>query len=419
MAMTDQIIYKISHLANSNLDGWLLDQCVIIKNGIISDIIHRDKLNKDLISNSKVVSLGDGYMLPGLIETHAHFQFSATSNAYDIYFKENPAQLMDRAKKNAKTALLSGVTTVRELGAPNDLIFPLKNNIDQNKILGPDILPTGTPITIENGHCWFFGSVATTTNEIFNVIENQLSLGATHIKIMASGGYFTPSSNPRIAQYSPSVIKDVVNFCEKNGTYLCAHTLSAESTSACIDGGVHNVIHGRWFDSSVEKSYSFDDKYAKMIVDKNIYVDSTISKHLLEYESKLKGEEQREPNSNVKKSEPTYKEIIEIFKFLDDSGVKIIGALDMGMAKALFNKAAASAWVHKEWLGFDHWKAIRSVTSLNAEALRISDKKGLIKKNYIADMVVFEKDPAKNIRNLSFSPASVIKHGDLVKANND
>ena len=417
--MSDQIIYKISHLANSNLDGWLIDQYVIVKNGIISDIMHADKVSNDLINNSKIVDLGDGYMLPGLIETHAHFQFSATADAYDIYLKETPEQHMDRAEKNAKTAILSGVTTIRELGATNDLIFPLKNKIDQNKILGPDILPTGTPITIENGHCWFFGSVATTTNEIFKVIDKQLSLGATHIKIMASGGYFTPSSNPRISQYSPRVIKDVVNFCEKNGTYLCAHTLSAESTSACIDGGVHNVIHGRWFDSSTEKSYSFNDEYAQKIVDKNIYVDSTISKHLLEYESKLIGEEQRAPNSNVKKSEPTYKEIIEIFRILDDCGVKIIGALDMGMAKALFNKAVASAWVHKEWLGFDHWKAIRSVTSLNAEALRISDSKGLIKKNYIADMVVFEKDPAKNIRNLTFSPKNVIKHGNLIKTTID
>ena len=146
--MTDQIIYKISHLASPNLDGWIADQSVIVKNGIISDIVHTDKLSSDLINNSMVVDLGDGYMLPGLIETHAHFQFSASTDAYDIYFKETQSQLMDRAEKNAKTALLSGVTTVRELGAPNDLKFQIKNNIDQNKIIAPNIIPTETPITI-------------------------------------------------------------------------------------------------------------------------------------------------------------------------------------------------------------------------------------------------------------------------------
>ena len=127
------------------------------------------------------------------------------------------------------------------------------------------------------------------------------------------------------------------------------------------------IIHGRWFDESTDKAYSFSEDYSKMIVDKGLFVDSTISKHLLEYESELKGEKQRPSNPNVS-SEPTFESIINIFSTFDSEGVRIIGALDMGMSKADFNKAVASAWAHVEWLGFDHWKAIRSITSTNAEA---------------------------------------------------
>ena len=72
----------------------------------------------------------------------------------------------------------------------------------------------------------------------------------------------------------------------------------------------------------------------------------------------------------------------------------------MGMSKADFNKAVASAWAHVEWLGFDHWKAIRSITITNAEAMRIEKSKGLISEGYDADMVFFKNDPSKNIRNL-------------------
>ena len=72
----------------------------------------------------------------------------------------------------------------------------------------------------------------------------------------------------------------------------------------------------------------------------------------------------------------------------------------MGMSKADFNKAVASAWAHVEWLGFDHWKAIKSITSTNAEAMRIDDRKGLISKGFDADMVFFKKNPIENIRNL-------------------
>ena len=89
----------------------------------------------------------------------------------------------------------------------------------------------------------------------------------------------------------------------------------------------------------------------------------------------------------------------------------------MGMSQAFFDKCVASAWAHVEWLGFDHWKAIRSITSLNANALKIDNYKGYLKQGYIADMVSFDNDPTLNIRNLETIPNSIIKAGKVIKAN--
>ena len=404
-------IIKSNNIANSNLDGWLNNHAIVIENKKVKEVINQASVPE--AGSFEVIDFGDTYAIPGIIETHAHLQFSATPDAYEIYFEENENQIYERAIKNAETALMSGVTSLRDLGSPNNLIFPIQNDINNGKIKGPNIYPTGTPITIKDGHCWFFGATVNDINDIFRVIDNQLSLGATHIKMMASGGNFTPSSNPRISQFSLKTIQDTVNYCNKNNTYLCAHTLSRNSTIQCIESGVQNIIHGRWFDESPDKAYSFNKEYSKMIVDKGLFVDSTISKHLLEYESKLMGEKQRASNPNVK-SEPTLESIINIFRYLDSEGVKIIGALDMGMSRADFNKAAASAWVHAEWLGFDHWKAIRSITITNAEALRIEKSKGLISEGFDADMVFYNNDPAVNIRNLVFNPSHVIKNGEIV-----
>ncbi|MBT36490.1 MAG: amidohydrolase family protein [Chloroflexota bacterium] len=409
--MTKNKIIKSSNISNKDLNGWVNNHAIIIENGKISNVINQEGIPE--LSSYEIIDFGESYAIPGIIETHAHLQFSATHDAYEIYFNEDEDQRYERAIKNAEKSLLSGVTSIRDLGSPNNLIFPLKKDIDEGIKRGPNIFPTGTPITIKDGHCWFFGSIAHNSSEIFKVIDNQLNLGATHIKIMASGGNFTPSSNPRISQYSYETIQETVNYCNSNGTYLCAHTLSRNSTIQCIESGVQNIIHGRWFDESTDKAYSFDKDYSKMIVDKGIYVDSTISKHLLEYESELKGEKQRPSNPNVN-SEPSYESIINIFRYLDLEGVKIIGALDMGMSKADFNKAVASAWAHVEWLGFDHWKAIRSITITNAEAMRIEKSKGLISEGYDADMVFFKNDPSKNIRNLVFDPQHVIKGGEVI-----
>ena len=409
--MMKKRIIKSSNIANKDLNGWINNHAIIVEHGKISDVV--PQINVPESSDYEIIDFGESFAIPGIIETHAHLQFSATHDAYEIYFNENESQRYERAIKNAEKTLLSGVTSLRDLGSPNDLIFPLKKDIDNGLMRGPEIFPTGTPITIKDGHCWFFGSIAHNSSEIFRVIDNQLNLGATHIKIMASGGNFTPSSNPRISQYSFETLQETVNYCKNNNTYLCAHTLSRNSTIQCIESGVQNIIHGRWFDESMDKAYSFSEDYSKMIVDKGLFVDSTISKHLLEYESELKGEKQRPSNPNVN-SEPTFESIINIFRHLDSVGVKIIGALDMGMSKADFNKAVASAWAHVEWLGFDHWKAIRSITSTNAEAMRIENRKGLISEDYDADLVFYKKDPAKNIRNLVYDPQHVIKGGEII-----
>ena len=409
--MMKKRIIKSSNIANKDLNGWINNHAIIVERGKISDVV--PQINVPESSDYEIIDFGESFVIPGIIETHAHLQFSATHDAYEIYFNENESQRYERAIKNAEKTLLSGVTSLRDLGSPNDLIFPLKKDIDDGLRKGPEIFPTGTPITIKDGHCWFFGSIAHNSSEIFRVIDNQLNLGATHIKIMASGGNFTPSSNPRISQYSFETIQETVNYCNNNNTYLCAHTLSRNSTIQCIESGVQNIIHGRWFDESTDKAYSFSEDYSKMIVDKGLFVDSTISKHLLEYESELKGEKQRPSNPNVS-SEPTFESIINIFRHLDSVGVKIIGALDMGMSKADFNKAVASAWAHVEWLGFDHWKAIRSITFTNAEAMRIENRKGLISEDYDADLVFYKKDPAKNIRNLVYDPQHVIKGGEII-----
>ena len=62
----------------------------------------------------------------------------------------------------------------------------------------------------------------------------------------------------------------------------------------------------------------------------------------------------------------------------------------------------------------DSWKAIRSITITNAEALRIEKSKGLISEGFDADMVFYNNDPAVNIRNLVFNPSHVIKNGEII-----
>ena len=67
--------------------------------------------------------------MPPLEEYHCTYlkKWVEVKHLNDLYFDESDFQKMERAKENAKTALYSGVTTIRDLGAPKELIFPLKS----------------------------------------------------------------------------------------------------------------------------------------------------------------------------------------------------------------------------------------------------------------------------------------------------
>ena len=92
-------IIKSNNIANSNLDGWLNNHAIVIENKKVIGVINQDSVPQG--GSFEVIDFGDTYAIPGIIETHAHLQFSATPDAYEIYFKENENQRYNRAVKNA------------------------------------------------------------------------------------------------------------------------------------------------------------------------------------------------------------------------------------------------------------------------------------------------------------------------------
>ena len=211
MKNSRKILYKADRISNSENSGWLKNHAVIVSGSIIEDILPISKLPSDLSNNIQSYQLGDTFLLPGIIDAHCHMHCSATSNAQELAYNESDSELIIRAVNNMRKCLLSGTTTVRDLGSKNNIAFVIKQMIDGNNIPGPNLIVSGTPITITAGDCWIFGTEADSNDEVIKAVRNQIKIGANVIKIMATGGMFTPTSNPRKTQYSIEILKSVVS----------------------------------------------------------------------------------------------------------------------------------------------------------------------------------------------------------------
>jgi len=102
-----------------------------------------------------VVDLGDVTLLPGLVDTHVHLGFDASADPVASLQARSDAEVLVAMREAGRTALVGGVTTVRDLGDRGYLSLGLR---------GDEAIPTlvaaGPPITTTAGHCHFLGGVA-------------------------------------------------------------------------------------------------------------------------------------------------------------------------------------------------------------------------------------------------------------------
>ena len=412
---TQRSIYLAARVANEGLDGWLRNVAVMTENTRIKAVLPVSSLPSDFKDTHYVYNLGDVSLLPGLVDAHSHMHCSATYDAYRLVTQESPQRLTARAVDNMRRCLLSGTTTVRDLGGRNDVTFAVRDAIKDKVVPGPRLIVSGTPITITAGHCWFFGTEADTQDEVVAAVRRQVRMGAQVVKIMATGGYFTPTSNPRSPQYDASTLRAAVVEAERMGVQVAAHVLSAEGIRNCLKAGVHYIIHARWFAADLSRGLEFDEEAAREIADKNIWVDPTLGHMMIAEELVREGKSPPRPNHwALSANEPSLDENAVLFRRMDELGVRFTAGLDMGMFGARHDNSAVNAWAACEKLGWDNWRAIRMCTTDTAEALGLSREVGRLKPNMLADMAAFEGDPAENIRDM-YCAKSVIQEGIPVK----
>ena len=282
---TARRFYRAARVANASLDGWLPDHAVGVADGKIVDVLPAADAPE-----GEIVDLGDVSLLPGLVEGHTHIPCPPRVDAFDIISQEPNEPALMRAAHAVGLALRSGITTMRDLGSKNEVVFAVRDAIATGVIPGPRLLASGAPITRTMDHCWFWGGEADTPESVRAMAQAHVDQGADVLKVMASGGNFTPTSNPRDRQYPPETIREIVEAGKSGGIDVAAHTHAAEGIRAAVEGGVRHLIHCRWLSANPEEGFNYDPDLAQRIADEGIWVNPTIGLGLLASEARERGD---------------------------------------------------------------------------------------------------------------------------------
>ena len=387
---------------------------VVVEGGRIALVARQAELSRSEDPGVEVLDFGDATLLPGLIDCHTHTNMPGTGLSVDqVHWDGDDIHLLEGVK-SARMALESGVTTMRDNGGWNNVVFSLKEGIRREIVPGPRIVASGNPVTITGGHCWMMGSEADGVDGVRGAVRRLIKDGADFIKVMTSGGT-TRGSMPERAAYTLEELKAIVEEAHLRGRLVAGHAIATQSIANCLDAGVDMIIHCNFMEP--DGTERFDPKIAERIADSGSWVNPTLH---VRKAATLKLEEKRERGELAVEEEKALSANLErvdrrkeVCSQLISCGVRVIGGSDCGWGAYPFGQFHQELRAMME-AGMSTAQALTSGTRDAAEALGLLDRVGTIEAGKEADLLVVNGDPSRDIDDLS-RVVAVFREGIRVK----
>lgn len=173
-----------------------------------------------------------------------------------------------RGSPNAQACLKNGVTTVRDVGCPDDVAIHLSHAIRRGIVKACDIVPCGRALQITGGHVpEVENPIADTSDEILKAIRYLKSIGAKWIKIMATGGAYGPEEIGPVLYSEEEMRPDrpgIASLAHESGVYPPRSASSTASKPGLIRSSMVRSSR-RVFEKNEEKSgvYSRHEAFIK------------------------------------------------------------------------------------------------------------------------------------------------------------
>jgi imidazolonepropionase-like amidohydrolase len=365
------------------------------------------------------IDLGDVTLLPGLMDMELNLLIGAPGGADGLPtpmhgVQDDPVYRTLYGTVNAKTTLLAGFTTVRNLGLMVKtggymLDVALMRAIDQGWVDGPRIIPAGHAITPYGGHLdpqvfqriapgimplSVFEGIANGVSEVRLCVRYQIRHGAKVIKVSASGGVMSHSTGPGAQQYSDEEFEAIADEAHRAGIRVAAHAAGDSAVRACIRAGIDCIEHG----------FLATDETLQMMVDHGTFLVSTT------YLTEAMAIERAAPELQ-KKAAVIFPQAQAMLPKAIAAGVKIACGTDAPAIPHGQNAKEIAALVDR---GMSPMQALRAATVTSAELIQMDDELGQLATGYLADIIAVPGDPSVDITTTQ-DVRFVMKDGRIYK----
>lgn len=366
-----------------------LDNAAVVVDGArIREVVPLGSLPAES-SEARMIDWRGLTVVPGFVDAHLHVTTRGAGKLHEET-EEDTERALEIGATNLASALGWGVTTVRDAGSWDGPVLELRKRTDEGNPLGPRVLPAGAPLTTTRGHLYWFGGEADDELSMRAFVKRQAALGMTHIKIMATGGWATPGSDPRLAQFTASELRAITDEAHRQGLHTMAHLSATEGIRRALEADIDTLEHAMF--QRADGSWEYPDDLLAAIVERRAWVDPTPAWHYRTVESPPPG-----------------------------MSVERLAALREARASRLEAYRRLVARGHDRWLtgtdtggtnprdyfplvcqimaaeiGLTPRQVLSAATSSAANALGLTGEVGMLRPGMAADLVAIAGDPAQD-----------------------
>ncbi|MCC7450628.1 MAG: amidohydrolase family protein [Anaerolineae bacterium] len=341
-------------------------------------------------------------VIPGLIDAHIHVCWNGRESVLELVKRSRDLILLE-AVSIVRCVLLTGTTTVRDIGGHDYVEMSLRQAINAGHIVGPRMRCSGKVISMTGGHGHFIAREADGPIEVRKAAREQIKAGADTVKLMATGGAATPGQDVNASQLT---VEELAAAAE------AAHAMGRTAATHCHGtGGIKNsVLAGI---DSIEHCTYLDEETADMMLQRGtaaVFTIGVANPDLTSVPPAAEADAKR-LQGILPAMLKRLNESIAIARakglFVGsgtDAGGNPLSPHDFSMARELEMLVAN---------GYSPMEALSIATCNNARVLRWEKDLGTLEPGKFADFVVLAANPLDNISNVR-TVESVYKGGQRV-----
>ncbi len=341
----------------------------------------------------EVIDLSRYTIVPGLIDAHTHVTYfwDRTPGTRPLGQPRRPAGVTTvLAAENARLTLETGVTTVRDLGASNEVDYAMRDLVNMGRMVGPRMFVAGQGLSAPRG------GGAPNPQSYREQAEARIAAGSDWVKVYGSRGSYQSVDTTQTLTFDE--MKAAVDAAHAKNHRVAIHSYGPSGVKDAVRAGADSVEHGIDLD---------DETIAEMAKRGTVWVPTIDhNRYYVEAEDEF---------GFAPDTIPPLKAYIE--KNLESTrrafaaGVKI--AMGSDAVYTMFGQNTRElAWFVKA--GMTPLQALATATTTPAAMLGHERDLGAIAPGYFADLVAVEGDPRSSVDVIIEKVRWVMKGGDVV-----